>query len=135
MMRSLIIALAIAGVLLCPYECAVRAAASMALSPVNTHVACCEKCRQTQAAEQQQSPKQDHPRQDGRSCLCEGAVLDAASHHDLDGLQFATHAATVIDATQLGDRCTKTSERDEDLRPPRFGGGRQVRVWIHSFLI
>ena len=78
-MRSILSILIIAAVLICPFDCAVKrslaqSAAGMAGSAQTKD--CCSNCghQQHEADPIPSEPTKD-PSQDGRCCVCEGAIL------------------------------------------------------------
>lgn len=132
-MRSLPIYVAIAAVLLCPYNCAVRAAASRAAANTESKKACCERCRATRPSEGDESPDRE-PREDETSCFCTGVAFDASARAPLDTLLFSTHEALSVDsAISLESPAPEQIAIGAD--PPPMLGGRLLRIAIVSFLI
>lgn len=132
-MRSLVIALSIIGVLLCPYDCAVRAAAGKALGCKEGKPACCARC-QAERLSENNSP-QDEPRKDGHSCLCEGAVFTSTAPQELDSLLLVSQLAIAIDSTQDVESDSPVRFIDPHDSPPLQLSGREVRILNRSFLI
>jgi hypothetical protein len=73
-MRPFVSALTIAALLLCPYECAVKSAQAQSRTSV-PQPACCSQCQARQAKESPPARPLPAPSEDGRSCVCEGAVF------------------------------------------------------------
>lgn len=134
-MRYVVVALAIVGVLLCPYDCAVRGASCAEPASKEAKRACCAKCRATAKTSKPQSPGQEDPRQDGHSCLCEGAVFATTGQQELDFLQLASHLAMAIDVTPEADDGSPVFSINPHERPPRPLSGRLVRIVNVSFLL
>lgn len=132
-MRSLPVFIAIAAVLLCPYNCAVRAAADRASAFVETGKACCERCRGEQAPSQDKSPNRES-RDEDQSCFCGGAVFDASARAPVDTLLFSAHGALWVDSA-----ISLESPAPEPIANAAAGapipGGRLLRIAINSFLI
>lgn len=133
-MRSLLIFVAIAAVLLCPYNCAVRAAASRASANTESKKACCERCRATRPSEGDESPDRE-PREDDTSCFCTGVVFDASARAPLDTLLFSTHEALSVDSALCHESPASEQVAMEAAGPPPIWGGRLLRIAINSFLI
>ena len=132
-MRSLLIFVAIAAVLLCPYNCAVRAAASRASANTESKKACCERCRATRPSEGDESPDRE-PREDDTSCFCTGVVFDASARAPLDTLLFSTHAARSVDSA-ISESTAPEQIAIGAAGPPPLLGGLLLRIAINSFLI
>jgi hypothetical protein len=133
---------AIVGVLLCPYTCAVRASVARAPAESSASVACCEDCQIRRLA-QDGCPSQDHgpadpqdPSEDGRSCLCEGAVFDASAGGPADSLLEASLWAVAVTPAGLPESTMPdwNTWRTTDQPPPPWGG-RQARIAFQSFLL
>ena len=133
-MRSLPIYVAIAAVLLCPYNCAVRAAASRASANKEAGKSCCERCRCERAHEQDESPNRES-RDEDRSCFCGGAVFDASARAPLDTLLFSTHEALWVDSALCHESLASEQFALEAADPPPIWGGRLLRIAINSFLV
>ena len=135
-MRILLIYLLIAALLICPYECAVKLATAQ-LPGNDTNSACCERCRAQHAAEPTE-PNHERlptPSEDGRSCLCEGAVFDATARSPLElSLQSVLWIEARNSAQTPTHGLSVTSfDRDHLLLPESFG--RLARIAIRSLLL
>ena len=140
-MHKLLVYQAILGVFLCPYSCAVREMAARAPAEKSASAGCCERCRMRQLAEsedpvQDRGPSdQDDPSEDGRSCLCEGAVFDATARSPADSLLETSLWALLVDSAEMPE-VTRPDWFPQHLgQPPPLGGGRQVRIAVQSFLL
>jgi hypothetical protein len=142
-MRTIITYLAIAALLLCPYDCAVKLAAAQA-SGSETRAACCEECLASErivktsdrdGSPADQVPAQPRPSEDGKSCLCEGAVFDATARSAADAaweFSFLGWVADVAGMPRLGSYPTSV---DPTGHPPNREGGRLTRIAIGSLLL
>lgn len=134
-MRTLIVYFALLGILLCPYNCAVRAASKRASINDGLAKTCCEHCRAKRPAQQnQQNPERPTPSHDGRTCICTGAVFNVSPRTVVDSLLVATHAAPAVDSLARLELPAPESLGDEAERPPLAPDGRHLRIVIHSFL-
>ena len=139
-MHKLLVYQAILGVFLCPYICAVREAAAYAPTEKSASSSCCERCRMRQAAEndpaEDRGPSdQDDPSEDGGSCLCEGAVFDAAARNPADPLLETSLWAPTVDSAELLELTRPDWFTRSTGQPPPTGGGWHVRIAIQSFLL
>ena len=133
-MRSLPVFVAIAAVLLCPYNCAVRAAASRAQADTGIRIACCERCQSERAPEHDESPNRE-PRDEDQSCFCGGAVFDASARTQVDSLLFSSHLAQSVDSAKSFESPAPGQVAIEAAVPPPILGGRLLRIALDSFLI
>src|SRR4029079_6963543 len=115
---SLIIYFALVGILLCPYNCAVRAAGKRA--PVNEAIAdaCCEHCRAREVAKHPSAPKGSTPTRDGRSCICAGAVFNVSPRTVVDTLLFASHAPPAVNSWACLEMPTTARLAGQAAGPP-----------------
>lgn len=134
-MRSLPILFAIAAVLLCPYNCAVRAAASRVGVNKVTAKTCCERCRAARPVEGDETPDQRAPREDSRSCFCTGVVFDASARAPADTLLFLMHWTLSVDSEVVLESTSPKQVAIEAAGPPPILGGRLLRIANGSFLI
>lgn len=144
LMRTIIVYLAIAALLLCPYDCAAKLAAARSLGS-DDHVACCEKCRSRESSETPHStgqgsesdrhPARPLPSEDGKSCLCEGAVFDAATRSPADAVLEFSHLSWVADVAVTPSLAIFAPSVDRDGPPPNQQGGRLTRIVIRSLLL
>lgn len=133
-MRSLPIFVAIAAVLLCPYTCAVRGAATCASADTEVGKACCERCRCEHGPEQDESPRRES-REEDQSCFCGGAVFDASARTQVDTLLFSSHLAQSVDSAKSLESPVPEQNAIEAAVPPPILGGRLLRIAFDSFLI
>ncbi len=85
-MRTFIVYLAIVALLACPYDCAVKYAAAQSVRSEQP-IACCNQCQAHESSAGSPAGQTKHPPKpsdDGKSCLCEGAVFDAAVRSDVE---------------------------------------------------
>ncbi len=135
-MRTFLIYLMLATLLICPYECAVRLAAAQ--TPGNdANSACCERCRVRQADE---SRAPDHerlpaPSEDGRCCLCEGAVFDAAARSPLELSLQSVLWFEVSDSAQTPTHGLAVMSFDRGDWAKAEASGRLTRIAIRSLLL
>jgi hypothetical protein len=134
-MRSLVVAFAILGVLLCPYDCAVRAAVGVAPACQGTKKACCAKCQGEQSDDKHQAPGKDDPRKDGHSCLCEGVVFATTAQQELTSLLLTSQAVVAIVVMSDMERDEPSHFTYPDESPPLHLSGREVRIVNLSFLL
>ena len=138
-MRTFIVYLAIAALLLCPYNCAVKWNSANGAQNDGQR-ACCDKClaRETSNAAipaHDQSPKHPEPDEDGRCCLCEGAVFNAAAQSwHVTSLQ-AFLWTWVIDPTEPQGLTSLTATATCDSMPPALAGGLSARIAICSLVL
>lgn len=126
----------IAALLICPYECAVRLAAAQTLGN-DANSACCERCRARQADEST-VPNQERlplPSEDGRYCLCEGAVFDAAARSPLEPSLQSILWIEVSDSAQTPMHGLSVTRFDRGQLPPPENAGRLARIAIRSLLL
>lgn len=136
-MRNLVVLLSIAAIVLCPYQCAVKWAAAQA-NRGEAKPACCEECKthQQTAAEfsEQQTPLAPAPDQEGRACLCAGAVFDAGARSlpDFDAeVLYTTLSLRPGAAHQMA--LSATAFDHTLLPPPR--DGRLTRIALRSLIL
>ena len=143
-MRTIIVYLAILALLLCPYHCAVRFAASQSLGNEND-VACCQKCRERQlsgipssSGERSRSdhcPTQPAPSEDGKCCLCEGAVFNAATRSPAETVLESSLFSWVGDMALVQCAASFPLSVDRVTPPPNEESGRLTRIVIRSLLL
>jgi len=133
-MRSLPIFVAIAAVLLCPYNCAVRGAASGAAADPEARESCCERCRCENGPKHDESPSRES-RDEDQSCFCGGAVFDASARTQVDTLLFSSHLAQSVDSAKSFESPAPGQVAIEAAVPPPILGGRLLRIALDSFLI
>ena len=158
-MRSFIVYLAIATLLWCPYNCALKAAAAQSFASCD-RTACCDKCRARELAkvvaaraitaktitakvtapadshETSDSPASpNRPSKDGKNCVCEGAVFDAAARFAVDAEQKISLLPWLADDCDLSS--SPGFERGFDRVGPliRLDAGRSLRVSLGSLLL
>ena len=134
-MRALPILIAIAAVLLCPYNCAARAAANREGVKKVAAKNCCERCRATRPSEGVPSPDPRAPREEGRSCFCSGVVFNASARAPVDTLLILSHWAISIDSRLVLESTAPKQVVIEVVGPPPILGGRLLRIVNGSFLI
>jgi hypothetical protein len=142
-MRTFIVYLAIVALLVCPYDCAAKLAS--AESPGDdARTSCCETCRgremtETPASSGQRSnsdrePAQPRPSEDGRFCLCEGAVFDATQRSPAVAvLEFSLLAWADLAVTPPLAPCAPSVDHADP--PPNHQGGRLTRIALRSLLL
>lgn len=133
-MRSLLVFVAIATVLLCPYTCAVEVAASRAPANKVTGKACCERCRCERESKHDGSPSRESSDED-QSCFCGGAVFDASARTQVDTLLFSSQVAISVDSATSLESPSPEQIAIEAAVPPPILGGRLLRIALDSFLI
>ena len=135
-MRTLLIYLMIAALLICPYECAARLAAAQ--TPGNdAHSACCERC-QVRKADESSVPDHERlpaPSEDGRSCLCEGAVFDVAVRSPLELSLQSVLWVEACDSAQVPMQGLSVTSFDRGQLPLPEDAGRLTRIAIRSLLL
>ena len=135
-MRTLFIYLMIAALLICPYECAVRLAAAQTPGK-NAHSACCERCR-THQADESTAPNHERlpaPSEDGRSCLCEGAVFDIAARSPIEPSLQSDLWIEASDSAQTLTHGLSAMSFDRGEWPEADASGRLTRITIRSLLL
>ncbi|MEX2176630.1 MAG: hypothetical protein WD872_19850 [Pirellulaceae bacterium] len=143
-MRTIIVYLAIAALLMCPYVCAAKLAGAGSLGNED-QVACCQTCRarelsQTQNSSGQRSPgdrdpAQPRPSEDGKSCLCEGAVFDSTTRSPADAVLEFSLLARVADMATTPSLAPFAPSVDRAGPPLNKDGGRLTRIAIRSLLL
>ncbi len=143
-MRTFIVYLAIAALLLCPYDCALNLAAAESSSNEN-RVVCCENCRARELATTPPSSSRDSrddrspaplkPSEDGKSCLCEGAVFDATIRSPADAVLEFSLLSWVADVAVMPSLAVFTPSVDRSGPPPSEESGRITRIVIRSLLL
>lgn len=134
-MRNLVVLLSIAAVLACPYECAVKLAAAQAISS-DAKPACCEECeahRPTTPAGDP-TPNTPAPDEDGRWCLCEGAVFDAGARSPVDDSVQVTLWIGSAGLAEFSAISASAPQFERSASPPTMGG-RFMRIAICSLLL
>jgi hypothetical protein len=133
-MRSIVVHLTIAALLVCPFECALRLAAAQGAGDERA-AACCGEC--PESAGQPSSPDRvptPAPAEDGKSCVCEGAIVDAGarpgSSHDWPSCPLGPIADDAATRAWPGRRCF-----DRTAASPVESGGRVTRLAICSLLL
>lgn len=134
-MRNLVALFSIACILLCPYQCAVKWAAAQGINN-NEKPACCDECQasRTAAPLRQRVPEGPASDQEGRACLCAGAVFDAEAR-----LLPDDNASILLDtwsdrpATTL-KIAVATTTYDPTSSPPPLDG-RLTRIAMRSLLL
>jgi len=134
-MRLVLVILGIASALACPYECALKRAAADTLTGDQT-IRCCEQCESRGG----DTPADDHvpgapaPDEDGRWCLCEGAVFGFDARSTMDGSDRASVWIGGSGSSEAVDVATSPpSIEDAAKAPPPVG--RQTRIVLHSLLL
>ena len=134
-MRSFLAILTIVALLACPLDCAAKYAIAR-VAGGETQAACCDHCQESHPCDTSESPAapQQTPDQDGRCCVCEGAIFVATDPTLIDGT-FETATWTWLDTPVdlLGTNNIQASEARVGVPPPWQGIER--RIAIHSFLI
>jgi hypothetical protein len=134
-MRNLVVLLSIAAVLACPYECAVKLAAAQAIGS-DAKAACCEECEAHRPATPtgDPTPNAPTPDEDGRWCLCEGAVFDAGARSLVDD---SVQVTLWIGNAGLAEysAISATAPRFERSTPPPTMAGWPMRIAICSLLL
>jgi hypothetical protein len=143
-MRSLIVYLAIAALLWCPYDCALKAAAAQSFANWD-RAGCCDNCRERQRASEaamadcrapgDDSSAPERPSEDGKACLCDGAVFDAASRFAVDTDLEISQLPWVADDLGLCSPVGCVQGLDCVGPPPRLEAGRSLRVSLGSLLL
>ena len=158
-MRSFIVYLAIATLLWCPYNCALKAAAAQSFAS-RDRTACCDRCRARELAKvvtaraitaraitakdtvpadsrgtSDRPSAPNRPSKDGKHCVCEGAVFDAAARYAVDAdldislLPWLAHDCDLSSSPGF--------ERGFDRVGPLIplDAGRSLRVSLGSLLL
>jgi hypothetical protein len=132
---------AILGILLCPYHCVAKQALLRARADHAVASGCCEQCRCRQQAETAipaEAPGDSEPLdpcEDGRSCICEGAVFDAPGKGPAAPLLEFAHFAAAIDSAIAGAQSPPTAPARDLRHAPPWESGQQIRIATQSFLI
>ena len=139
-MRNTIVILTVAALLACPYDCTAKLASSLAVHGEKTgrkqDAACCQKCRIRQST----SPLQDNtpgtpvPEEDGRCCLCEGALLGAGPVFPLADSTPIALPSWNASPSEIHDAGAQAARFDVGSPPPPWDG-RQLRIVICSMLL
>jgi len=134
-MRIIVPLLCVLAVLLCPHMCALQAAVPQSVVS-DRQPACCEHCQKSRSSstEQEQQPASPPPSENGRCCVCEGAVFDLTPRSVLDDLLSASHwywhdTSTGVSAVDVSDRQFRC------IDAPHPSPGREIRVAICSLLL
>jgi hypothetical protein len=134
-MRSLIVLLSITAILVCPHLCAVKYAAAQAMGG-DGKPACCDKCEAHRPTTPIDDPARNTPApdEDGRWCLCEGAVFDAGSRSLVDDSVQVTLWIGNSEFAELS-AVSVPAPRFERTTSPQSLDGRSVRIAIRSLLL
>jgi hypothetical protein len=134
-MRTVLVYIAIAALLLCPYHCAVKRAAAQTLRSEVTQ-ACCAEClaRQNSIPRAPVDPQSPGPDEGSRSCFCEGAAFDAQARVEISHPQ-SVHWTWVIDPCASLGSSLMLAHGDREIRPPPDEGGLATRITICSLLL
>ena len=132
-MRSPLVFVAVATVLLCPYSCAVRAAASRATADTESGKACCERCRCERAPKHDEAPSRES-REEDAPCFCGGAVFDASARA-ADDFLFSEHGVLSVDSAIGVHSPAPEQIATVGAVPPPILSGMLLRIAIVSFLI
>jgi hypothetical protein len=133
-MSSQVVYLIVAALLLCPYDCAVKSALARA---VGTHeeIGCCEHCQAESDSNGTSTPKPLEPANDGRCCLCEGAVFDASLRSTQDILFLSTLWAAQVASTAYVE-VSQPLRTNFDLREvPPICSGKARRIEMLSLVL
>lgn len=134
-MQTVVVFLSIASVLACPYDCAVKVAAAQAMRS-DHKPACCKRCRTSETTEPTNNPTPESPApvEDGRWCLCEGAVLCATARFSVDDSLQVSLWTWVSGTAETLDIATHLPSIDRAELPPPLDG-RLTRIAMHSLLL
>ena len=137
-MRTIFVYFAIALLLLCPYNCAVKRAAAQAIRS-KVPQACCEGCLAQQrsvpkAPADQQPPNEPEPAESGRSCFCEGAAFDAQARVETPDPQSILWT-WVIDPRDTPATSLEQAHGDRANVSPPDEGGLATRIALCSLLL
>jgi hypothetical protein len=132
--RTFIVYLSIVAILVCPYDCAVKYAAAQSVGGEN-QIACCERCAAHRATEHSPAGSNEHqpkPADDGKSCLCEGAVFDGMTRSDVEiVLQFSL-SPCVADTAAAPSLVSFSAGLESGGTPIDDEGGRSMRIAMRS---
>ena len=137
-LRTAIVCLVVAVLLVCPYLCLSNAAAGLgAASMRGSQGKCCDCCSRSAPQESEDGPNQPDSRQGSGTCLCHGAVMGqhvSPPNSDNAIITFLPLDATIV----LGDAFAV--ERGFSIEQaachfPVADSGRAVRALIESFLL
>ena len=137
-MHKILVYLAIVGILLCPYDCAVREAAARATNGDAKCSSCCHHCPcqpDNCPAHSEDPSDQEGPCDDGRSCLCEGAVFDVSARSMTNSLLEFSLWAPAVDSAETPRLTEPDWYAQRMVKPPPADGGRQLRIVVQSFLL
>jgi len=134
-MRNFVVLLSIASVLACPYECAAKLAAAQTIGS-DQRPACCDRCQahETTVPVKDQTPAPLAPNEDGRWCLCEGAVFDAGSRSVVDDAEQVSLWTWVVSPVEMLENDTPMPSFECVYSPPPLSG-RFTRIAIRSLLL
>ena len=144
-MRSFIVYLTIAALQLCPYNCAVEWNATHGALDGGGR-ACCAQCLaredsnvafpgHDQSAQHPAPDKHPAPDQDGRSCLCEGAVFAAAAQGCYaTSLQDFLWIGMTDPAERQGLASLTATATCGSISPPQ-AGGLAARIALCSLVL
>ncbi len=134
-MKTLLVHVLIAAVLICPLSCFARAVAANDQAIKAGSVACCDRCRGPHDPTEGRSQDRHGPDQDGRPCFCAGTLVDAVGRTPVVTLLLFSHWVLAFDsASQLESLMPERMTINADV-PPLVMSGRQVRIVNLSFLI
>jgi hypothetical protein len=133
-MRNLVVLLTIAVVLACPYQCAIKLSAAVAIGS-NAKPACCEDCEPGQPTLPAGQPTPNAPApEDGRSCLCEGAVFDAGVRSPVDDLVHVFLWGGIAGFSEFSAIPTSAPKLERSIPRPTMDGSF-TRIAICSLLL
>ena len=139
-MRSAVVVLAIVALVVCPHDCAAKSVVLQA-SPTAAAPVCCGHCQHaplpvdtlpTKRPESEPIPAGPQPSEDGKSCLCEGAIFDVATRGEVDaavGLAFLACPSDIAITPSLASRISRVRGRGA---LPLMPVGRLARIALRS---
>lgn len=134
-MRSFLAIIAVIALLACPMDCAAKYAIARTAGE-DTIAACCDHCRENHTSDTSENPAapEQKPEQDGRCCVCKGAIFVATDLTQING-QFESDTCTWIDAPvdSVGKNHVQILEARVGVPPP--WQGIEWRIAIHSLII
>jgi hypothetical protein len=132
--RTFIVYLGIAALLVCPYDCAVKYAAAQSVGGEN-EIACCERCAAHEAAEHSPAGSGEHqpkPADDGKNCLCEGAVFDGVTRSDVEIVLQCSLLPCIADTAVAPSLVSFSPGLKGGGTPIDDEGGRSMRISMRS---
>jgi hypothetical protein len=133
-MRNLTVLLSLAVVVACPYVCTVRLAAAHAIGS-SAKPACCEHCESHRPAPMgDPTPHAPSSSEDGRLCLCGGAVFDAGVRLAVDDSAQVTLWVGTAGAAESSAISIPARRLERSTSPPTVDG-RLMRIAICSLLL